>query len=93
MSSPSGSVAPQATDSNDPERLREGPALARCVAALAGAPATPLVVDIAAYEGKPATVIVLPTPDDAGHLDVWVVRPTCTEANAQVLLFQRVVRP
>ncbi|MDQ1625930.1 MAG: hypothetical protein QOJ49_1428 [Actinomycetota bacterium] len=89
----SGSVAPKADSSTDPERLRYGPALAQCIAALAGAPATPLVVDIASYEGKPATVIVLPTPDDAAHLDVWVVRPTCTDANAQLLLFQRVVRP
>lgn len=82
-----------ATPTDDPERLANGPELADCVTALAGGPATPLVVDIARYAGKPATVIVLATPDDPTHLDVWVVGPSCRQGADQVRLFQRVPRP
>lgn len=75
------------------QRLASGPALAECVAALADGPVTPLAVDLATWEGDPAAVILLPTPDDPGTLDVWVVAPDCATADAKVLYFARLARP
>jgi hypothetical protein len=74
-------------------RLASGPALAECVAALADGPVTPLAFDLAAWEGDPAAVILLPTPDDPATLDVWVVAPDCSAADAKVRYFARLARP
>ena len=81
-------------------RLGGGAALSGCVSALADDPdtaapelPTPLVVDIATFEKQEATVIVLPTPGEAGQLDVYVVGPACAPADAKVLHFARVARP
>jgi hypothetical protein len=63
--------------SANPDRLSHGPALAACVANLAGDPVTPLAVDVARFEGKPATVIVLPDTADASFVWVYVVEPGC----------------
>jgi len=75
------------------QRLASGPALAECVAALADGPVTPLAVDLATWEGDPAAVILLPTPDDPATLDVWVVAPDCSPADAKVRYFARLARP
>ena len=45
-------------------RLASGPALAQCVAELAGGPVTPLAVDISTWQQQPAAVIVLPAPGE-----------------------------
>jgi len=81
-------------------RLGAGAALSGCVSALADDPdtaapelPTPLVVDIASFQNQAATVIVLPTPGEAGQLDVYVVGPDCAPADAKVLHFARVARP
>lgn len=74
-------------------RLSGGKPLAECVAALIDGPGTPLSVDLATWQGRPAAVILLPTPDDPATLDVWVVGPGCSTADAQVLHFARVARP
>jgi hypothetical protein len=87
-SAPAASAAP----SDAAERLRGGPDLAACVTELAGEPTTPLAVDLARYQGRPAAVIVLPTPGDPATVDVNVVEPSCTRADAQLLYFARVAR-
>ena len=87
-----GTPAPEAVPTGA-QRLAAGPALAECVAALADGPVTPLAVDLATWEGDPAAVILLPTPDDAGTLDVWVVDPDCATADAKVRYFARLARP
>ena len=74
-------------------RLGGGKPLAECVAALVDGPGTPLAVDLATWQGQPAAVVLLPTPDDPSTLDVWVVGPGCSTADAQVLHFARVARP
>jgi hypothetical protein len=61
----------------NPERLRDGTALAACVANLANGPVTPLAVDVAQFEGKPATIIVLPDPADKSFVWVYAVSPDC----------------
>ena len=87
-----GTPAPAAAPGGA-ERLAAGPALAECVAALADGPVTPLAVDLATWDGDPVAVILLPTPDDAGTVDAWVVAPDCAAADAKVLYFARLARP
>lgn len=87
-----GTPAPAAAPTGA-QRLASGPALAECVAALADGPVTPLAVDLATWDDDPAAVILLPTPDDPGTLDVWVVAPDCATADAKVLYFARLARP
>jgi len=58
-------------------RLAGGPALADCATGLAGEPVAPVAVDLASFEGQPAAVLLLPTPDDPGTVDVYVVKPEC----------------
>ena len=72
-------------------RLSGGPALASCATQLAGAPVTPVAVDLASYEGKPAAVLLLPTTDDPASLDLFVVEPACPPGS--FLYFARVPRP
>jgi hypothetical protein len=72
-------------------RLAGGPALASCAAQLAGAPVTPVAVDLASYEGQPAAVLLLPTTDDPTSLDLFVVQPACPPGS--FLYFARVPRP
>lgn len=74
--------------------LREPPALARCVAELAGrAGVAPLAVDLARFAGKPAAVVVLPEAGRASVLDVWVVGPGCTRGNPDLRYFTRLPAP
>lgn len=73
-------------------RLAGGPALAACVAELAGAPATPLAVDLSTFQGQPAAVIVLPDAADAARAEIWVVGPQCSGADAKLLYFASVPR-
>lgn len=89
-SSPASSTGSAAVPAN-PERLRDGTALAACVANLAGGPVTPLAVDLGRFEGKPATIIVLPDPDDPSFVDVYAVAPDC--ATGTFLTYQKVVLP
>ena len=92
--------APAPAEAEESSRLSTGAALSGCVSAIADDPdtpavelPTPLVVDIASFQGRPATVIVLPTPQDADRLDVYVVGPECSPADAKLLHFARVSRP
>ncbi|WP_026412391.1 anti-sigma factor family protein [Actinomadura oligospora] len=55
----------------------------QCVAAVARA-VRPLLVDQARYDGAPATIIALPGPSQ-GRYDVWIVRPTCTPQDRQLI--------
>jgi hypothetical protein len=43
---------------------------------------TPLAIDIGLWDGKPAAVIVLPK-DDPTLAEVWVIKPSCSTANAE----------
>ena len=73
-------------------RLAGGPALAELrQRSSAGAPVTPVAVDLASYEGKPAAVLLLPTTDDPASLDLFVVEPACPPGS--FLYFARVPRP
>jgi hypothetical protein len=76
---PTGAQVPAAGSVADPQRLRDGKALAACVANLADGPVTPLAVDIARFDGKPATIIVLPDPKDPSLVYAYAVAPDCAE--------------
>jgi negative regulator of sigma E activity len=76
---PTGAQVPAAGSVADPQRLRDGKALAACVANLADGPVTPLAVDIARFDGKPATIIVLPDPKDPSIVYAYAVAPDCAE--------------
>lgn len=98
LSSGGSGAAPEASDGAAREladapasRLAGGQPLASCAAGLAGAPVTPVAVDLARYEGEPAAVLVLPTTDDPSALDVFVVEPACPTGS--FLYFARVQRP
>ncbi len=75
-------------------RLRADSALAGCLASLTtpNDPGLPLAVDFASYEGAPALVVVLPSPKPA-TVDVYVVGPACTQADADLKYFVRLPRP
>jgi hypothetical protein len=81
---PTGAHAPAAAA--DPQRLRDGKALAACVANLADGPVTPLAVDIARFDGKPATIIVLPDPKDPSIVYAYAVAPSCAEGTFLAVL-------
>jgi hypothetical protein len=72
-------------------RLAGGQALAACLTALGGA-RTPLAVDLATFQGTDAAVIVLPDQSDATRVEVWVVGPSCSPADAALLYFASVPR-
>jgi hypothetical protein len=75
---PTGGHALASGSATDPQRLRDGKALAACVANLTGGPETPLAVDVgASFEKKPATIIVLPDPDDPSFVIAYAVAPDC----------------
>lgn len=68
--------------------------VADCLEQLTGHPGTePVAIDQATYDGSPADVIVVPSDDDPGALDVWVVGPGCTRQEADMLAFQRIPAP
>ena len=85
--------AAEAPAAGSASRLLAGPALGECVTGLNGAPVTPLGVDVASWEGDPATVIVLPSPGEPDQVEVWVVAPDCSQADARVLYFAHAPRP
>jgi hypothetical protein len=94
---PQTSPTPAAGSLADPKRLRNGTALAQCVANLAPAidglpkgPVTPLAVDIARFEGKPATIILLPDPDPS-FVNAFAVEPGCPTGT--FLAYQHVALP
>ena len=75
-------------------RLRGDGALVGCLASLTTPedPGVPLAVDYASYEGQPALVVVLPAAKPA-TVDVYVVGPACTQADADLRYFVRLPRP
>jgi hypothetical protein len=74
--------------------LLAGASLDACLAQLTGGSSTTAVaVDRGTFEGKPADIVVVPTENDPNSLDVWVLAPGCTAANADVLNFSRIARP
>lgn len=74
-------------------RLRDEGALAGCLASLTTPedPGVPLAVDYATFEGTPALVVVLPSTKPAS-VDVYVVGPSCTQADADLRYFVRLPR-
>ena len=74
--------------------LRDQATLAACLAGLSDDtdPGVPLALDYASYQGAPALVVVLPTTR-AGKVDVFVVGPRCTQADADLLFFTRLDDP
>lgn len=78
------------------ERLRTPDGLAACLAGLQGgpdeAPVEPLALDYATYGGVAALAVVVPDPDPA-KLSVFVVGPTCAQADPALLHFVRVDAP
>jgi anti-sigma factor RsiW len=85
-----GAVAGHAAGGTEAFQL-SGTRLSSCLAGLQAR--QPLAVDLATFDGAPAAVVVDATPQDPGHADVWVVAPSCSRDNAQVLHFLRVPRP
>jgi hypothetical protein len=85
--SPPARAAPESAT-----RLASGPALAQCVAELAGRPVTPLAVDISTWQQQPAAVIVLPAPGEPSRVEVWVVAPSCSTEDAKLLYYANLPR-
>jgi hypothetical protein len=74
--------------------LLAGPTLAACLTQLVDrSGVAALAVDRGSYDGRTADVLVLPTTGDARSLDVYVLVPGCTAANAEVMRFARIPRP
>jgi hypothetical protein len=96
------STAPQrgadtlAAPAPDPlARLRDNAGLADCLVALLppdDPSVRPLALDYASFRGQPAMVVVLPGADPK-KLDVYVVGPTCSQANDSLLFYTSVDRP
>ncbi len=90
--SPSPSVSPTSSPAplEGARKLARAGALATSPAAaqaclegaLASPGITPLAIDIGLWNGEPAAVIVLPL-DDPTLVEVWVIDPTCSTANAE----------
>jgi len=76
-------------------RLRDPAALASCLAALLPPEepdVRPLALDYASYDGGPALAVLLPDPDPA-KVSVFLVGPSCTQADDSTLFFTRLTRP
>ena len=86
-------LAGKAAAADPLDRLRDDRALASCLAALTPPedPGVPLAVDYATYEGQPALVVVLPSTKPA-TVDVYVVGPACSQADADLRYFVRLPR-
>lgn len=76
------------------EEMRSNPsAVAACATILAdGVPTVPVAVDFASFEGKPAVIFALPAVGNTAHLDVWVVKSTCSASSLDVY-FRRIPKP
>lgn len=75
--------------------VRDQDRLASCLAALEQGlteAVVPVAVDAGSYEARPAVVVVLPALDPA-RLDVFVVEPACSVADARLIVFRSIVRP
>jgi hypothetical protein len=75
--------------------VRDEDRLASCLAALEMGlddVVAPIAVDAGSYEAQPAVVVVLPALD-AGRLDVFVVEPACSTADARLIVFRSIDRP
>lgn len=75
--------------------VRDDDRLASCLAALEQGlteVVLPLAVDAGSYETRPAVVVVLPALD-SGRLDVFVVEPGCSTADARLIVFRSITRP
>jgi hypothetical protein len=75
--------------------LRDNKGLADCLVALLppdDPSVQPLAIDYASFRGRPAMVVVIPG-SVANKLDVFVVGPTCSQANDSVLFYTSVDRP
>ena len=64
--------------------------LTGCVDTIAAGRAV-LLVELAKFDGQPATIIVSASVT-ASSADIWVVRPTCSAANTEILDHVRVAR-
>jgi hypothetical protein len=59
----------------------------------AGTVTEPLLVDQGTYDGKDAEIYVLPSVDEPGQYDVYVVAAGCTTGSFELFTLQRVTRP
>ena len=88
------SLAPGASAPQALAGIVRGAALTECLAALndPGDSTQPLALDYARFDGTPALVVVLPS---AAHdkVDVFVVGPDCSRADARVRFFTRLTAP
>jgi hypothetical protein len=82
-------AAPESPTAGD-DGVVTGEELAGCVAELSGSTdVTPLVVDQGTYNGQAAEVLVLPSSDEIGSIDVWVVAAGCRQGSVELLDFRR----
>ncbi|MGH8868704.1 MAG: anti-sigma factor family protein [Actinomycetes bacterium] len=88
-STPGSEDAPAAA----PPPLSRPEALRSCLAALDPPGAEPLAVDLGTFEGAPAAVVVLPSARTPGDVEVYVVRPGCSEENPGLRYHTRVPHP
>jgi hypothetical protein len=59
----------------------------------AGTVTEPLLVDQGTYDGKDAEIYVLPSVDEPGQYDIYVVAAGCTTDSFELFTLQRVTRP
>jgi hypothetical protein len=59
----------------------------------AGTVTEPLLVDQGTYDGKDAEIYVLPSVDEPGQYDVYVVAAGCTTGSFELYTLQRITRP
>lgn len=85
----------QAVTRDAADLVRTDDRLASCLAALeegSDEVLTPVAVDAGSYESAAAVVVVLPALDPA-RLDVFVVAPACSIADAKMITYVSIARP
>lgn len=69
-------------------------ARAKCFVEITGSDTrTPVLLDIGQFARQPAALIAFATQANSQQLDIWVVRPSCTTGEPEILWFGRIQRP
>ena len=69
-------------------------ARAKCFVEITGSDArSPVLIDIGQFSSEPAALIAFATEANSQQLDIWVVRPSCTTGEPEILWFGRIQRP
>jgi hypothetical protein len=69
-------------------------ARAKCFVEITGSDArSPVLLDIGQFSSEPAALIAFATQANNQQLDIWVVRPSCTTGEPEILWFGRIQRP